>query len=203
MTESYTSNIRLLDIVHGTSVDGPGLRTSIYGAGCTHHCPGCHNPQSWDPAGGVSRSIEEVAEEVLAEELDVTFSGGDPMFQPEAFARLAQLIHANSSHDIWCYTGYRIEQLFADPRRRALLEQVDVLVDGPFVQSLRDLSLLFRGSSNQRLIDVPATLAQHQVVLYVPMDVTYEYVAKPRQTILIPSPIQVPSASSLESRVSL
>ncbi len=184
MTESCINNIRLLDIVHGTSVDGPGLRTSIYGAGCTHHCPGCHNPQSWDPNGGVVRSIAEVAEEVLAEDLDVTFSGGDPMFQPEAFTQLAKLIRQRSTHDIWCYTGYRIEQLVRDPRRIALLEQVDVLVDGPFVQHLRDLSLLFRGSSNQRLIDVQATLAQQQVVLYAPLDVTYEYIARPRQAVL-------------------
>ncbi len=184
MTESCISNIQLLDIVYGTSVDGPGLRTSVYGAGCTHQCPGCHNPQSWDPLGGEARSIESVAEEVLAEDLDVTFSGGDPMFQPEAFARLAALIRQQSAHDIWCYTGYRIEQLVHDPRRRALLEQVDVLVDGPFVQSLRDLSLRFRGSANQRLIDVQATLAQHQVVLYVPEEVTYDLVARPRQAVL-------------------
>jgi len=203
MTVSYTNSIRLLDIVYGTSVDGPGLRTSIYGAGCTHQCPGCHNPQSWDPSGGFPRGIEEVAEEVLAEELDVTFSGGDPMFQPEAFTQLARLIRQQSTHDIWCYTGYRIEQLVHDPVRRALLEEVDVLVDGPFVQRLRDLSLLFRGSSNQRLIDVPATLAQHQVVLYTPMDVTYEYVAKPRQTILTPSAVQVPDVPFTEITASL
>lgn len=202
MTESYINSIRLLDIVHGTSVDGPGLRTSIYGAGCAHHCPGCHNPQSWDPAGGVLRNIDEVAEEVLAEDLDVTFSGGDPMFQPEAFAQLAKIIRNHSTHDIWCYTGYRVEQLLTDSRRRALLEQVDVLVDGPFVQGQRDLSLLFRGSSNQRLIDVPATLALQQVVLYKPVDVTYEYVAKPRQALLSSSPTKAPVFSLQENRAS-
>jgi len=181
-------------------VDGPGLRTSVYGAGCTHHCLGCHNPQSWDPAGGSLRSIEEVAEEVLAEELDVTFSGGDPMFQPEAFTRLANLIHRHSSHDIWCYTGYRIEQLVHDPLRRALLEQVDVLVDGPFVQSQRDLTLLFRGSSNQRLIDVQASLLQHQVILYTPMDVTYEHITRPRQKLLQPTVAPLPLPSAVETR---
>lgn len=199
MTASYTNNIRLLDIVHGTSVDGPGLRTSIYGAGCVHHCLGCHNPQSWDPAGGYERSIMAVAEEVLVEDMDVTFSGGDPMFQPVAFTLLAREIHRQSSHTIWCYTGYHIEQLLVDPLRRALLEQVDVLVDGPFVQSLRDLSLLFRGSSNQRLIDVPATLAQQQVVLYTPMDATYEYITRPRQTRLQQPRMPMPSATALQS----
>lgn len=184
MIESYTNKIRVLDIVHGTSVDGPGLRTAIYGAGCIHQCTGCHNPQSWDPTGGISRNIREIAEDVLSEELDVTFSGGDPMFQPEAFAQLAKIIRENSALDIWCYTGYRIEQLLVNPRRRVLLEQVDVLVDGPFVQNLRDITILFRGSSNQRLIDVPATLAQHHVVLYTPLDVTYEYVSKLRRTVL-------------------
>ena len=198
MTELYINSIRILDIVHGTSVDGPGLRTSIYGAGCTHQCPGCHNPQSWDPSGGTSVSVREVAEEVLAEGLDVTFSGGDPMFQPEAFTLLAKIVRANSTHDIWCYTGYRIERLFSDPRRRALLEQVDVLVDGPYVQSLRDLSLLFRGSANQRLVDVSATLAQDRVVLYTPEDVTYEYISKPRQAILPSSPRRATAASILE-----
>ena len=197
MTELCTNSIRLLDIVHGTSVDGPGLRTSIYGAGCTHQCLGCHNPQSWDPAGGFARSIEAVAEEVLEEDLDVTFSGGDPMFQAEAFTLLAQEIHRHSSHSIWCYTGYRIEQIVSHPVRRALLEQVDVLVDGPFVQSLRDLSLLFRGSSNQRLIDVRATLMQHQVVLYTPMDITYEHIARPRQRWFQPSAPQVAASSVL------
>lgn len=177
-----------MDIVYGTSVDGPGLRTAIYGAGCIHRCLGCHNPQSWDSDGGVLRGIEEVAGDVLAEGQDVTFTGGDPMFQPEAFARLAKIIHENSTHNIWCYTGYCIEQLWVDSRRRALLDQIDVLVDGPFRQDLRDLSLLFCGSSNQRLIDIPTTLAQHRVVLYTPPDVTYEHAAEPRRLALDPPP---------------
>lgn len=174
MTESYINNIRLLDIVYGTSVDGPGLRTSIYGAGCQHHCPGCHNPQSWDPRGGHDEDIARLAEMVVAEGMDVTFSGGDPMFQPLAFARLARAIKQRANLNIWCYTGYRIEQIAPHTLRHWLLEEVDVLVDGQFVESLRDTSLRFRGSSNQRIIDVKATLAQGEVVLYRHPDFDYE-----------------------------
>lgn len=166
MTELYTNSIRLHDIVFGTSVDGPGLRTSIYGAGCEHHCPGCHNPQTWDPAGGTLRNIDEVADLVVAEEMDVTFSGGDPMYQPFAFARLAKAIKRRANLDIWCYTGYRIEQIVRVPKLRWLLDEVDVLVDGRFVESEKDLSLLFRGSANQRIIDVKASLSQGEVVMF-------------------------------------
>ncbi len=89
---------------------------------------------------------------------NVTFPGGDPMFQPEAFTALAREIRRRTSKNIWCYTGFTFETLLQDPIRRRLLEQVDVLVDGPFVKSLRDESLRFRGSSNQRIIDVQASL---------------------------------------------
>ena len=99
---------------------------------------------------------------------NVTFSGGDPMYQPEGFAELARAIHEHTEKDIWCYTGFTFETLLANPRQRALLEQVDVLVDGPFVRTLRDESLLFRGSSNQRLIDVKASLLQGHAVLWQP-----------------------------------
>ena len=158
--------LSVLAIVEDTTVDGPGFRTAIYSAGCPNHCPGCHNPESWDIHRGSMMQTEEIVERILADEFaDVTFSGGDPMFQPEGFTELAQAIKARSSKNIWCYTGYTFEALLRNPAQRQLLEQIDVLVDGRFEQSLRDESLLFRGSSNQRLIDVPASLRANRVVL--------------------------------------
>lgn len=145
--------LRVLDIVGGTSVDGPGLRTSIYFAGCSHHCPGCHNPQSWDADGGVEMSVDEIMEVVREQDFNVTFSGGDPLFQVEALVPLARAIKAEG-YTLWCYTGYLCETVKADARLSAILPYIDVLVDGPFVESLRDISLQFRGSSNQRIIEV-------------------------------------------------
>ena len=161
------ASISILDILEDTTVDGPGFRTTVYCAGCPNRCPGCHNPQSWDISNGRETDIEDILEVILADPFaDVTFSGGDPMFQPEGFAALARAIKEKSSKNIWCYTGYLFESLLENPNCRALLEQVDVLVDGRFVEALRDEELRFRGSSNQRLIDVAESLQQgHAVIL--------------------------------------
>lgn len=161
------ASISILDILEDTTVDGPGFRTTVYCAGCPNCCPGCHNPQSWDISNGRETDIEDILEVILADPFaDVTFSGGDPMFQPEGFAALARAIKEKSSKNIWCYTGYLFESLLENPNCRALLEQVDVLVDGRFVEALRDEELRFRGSSNQRIIDVAKSLQQgHAVIL--------------------------------------
>ena len=159
--------LSVLAIVEDTTVDGPGFRTAIYAAGCPNHCSGCHNPESWDITRGTWMETEEVVSRILADEFaNVTFSGGDPMFQPEGFTEIAAAIKARSQKTIWCYTGYRYEELLRHPQQAQLLRYIDVLVDGPFVQALRDESLLFRGSSNQRLIDVPASLQAGEVVLF-------------------------------------
>lgn len=159
--------ISILDIIEETTVDGPGFRTAIYAAGCPNACPGCHNPGSWDIKQGKPMSIEVLLQRILNDEFaDVTFSGGDPMFQPEGFAELAAAIKQKSHKNIWCYTGYTYEQLLRNPLQVELLRYIDVLVDGRFVQELRDESLCFRGSSNQRLIDVPASLGSGRVILY-------------------------------------
>ena len=165
-------NIRILDIVEGTSVDGPGLRTSIYLAGCNHRCPGCHNPESWDIKHGTPVLVSDLLREILADPFaDVTFSGGDPMFQPEGFRQLAEGIRDHSKKTIWCYTGLTWEQVVAHPRQRALLQAVDVLVDGRFIEAQRDTDLVFRGSSNQRVIDVSASFqAGHVVEIAHPED---------------------------------
>ena len=160
------TKLSILDIVEDTTVDGPGFRTTIYCAGCPNHCPGCHNPQSWDIANGHDVDIEDILETILADPFaDVTFSGGDPMFQPAGFAALARAIKERSTKNIWCYTGYRYEDLLRHPVRRALVELCDVLVDGPYIEAERDLTLHFRGSRNQRVIDVRQSLQSHSVCL--------------------------------------
>lgn len=162
--------LRVLNISEGTSVDGPGLRTSIYFAGCSHQCEGCHNPQSWDPQGGREMSEEELLSVVDYNDFPVTFSGGDPLFQLEAVTNLAKRLKQEQGRNIWCYTGYRWEQIAGKPEYAELLQHIDVLVDSPFVLALRDISLRFRGSSNQRIIDVKASLEKGEMV-----DVTERY----------------------------
>lgn len=111
--------------------------------------------------------VEELAEKLLDDPFtNITYSGGDPMYQAEGFTELSRLIRERSRKNIWCYSGFTFEVLMRNPVQRALLEQIDVLVDGPFVQSLKNEDLLFRGSSNQRIIDVPASLKSEQVVLW-------------------------------------
>ena len=155
----------IMNIIEDTTVDGPGLRTAIYAAGCSHACPECHNPTSWDIHNGRPMEIEEIVRRILDDPFaDVTFSGGDPFYQVEGFTLLAQAIKTNSRKSIWCYTGYSFEQIMQRPKLASLLPYIDVLVDGRFIRELRDESLRFRGSSNQRLIDVPASLRQGRVI---------------------------------------
>ena len=150
-----SNRLYIMDIIDGTVVDGPGFRLSIYCAGCEHKCKGCHNPQSWEMANGKEMDVEEILQAVKDSPWNVTFSGGDPFFQAEGFAELARRIKAETSKTIWCYTGYTLEALKEenDPWKMELLRNIDVLVDGPFVQELRDEQLRVRGSSNQRIIE--------------------------------------------------
>ena len=158
MTVSSTNSIRILDIKYGTSVDGIGLRTSLYTAGCEHHCVGCHNPQSWSVDGGEPMSVDELFDLIVEADMNVTFTGGDPMLHPEGFISLARMIKERTDKSIWCYTGYRFEDLLQHPLRRTLVGLCDVIVDGRYVEAQRDLSLHFRGSGNQRIIDVSKSL---------------------------------------------
>ena len=161
------NTILLMDVLEDTVVDGPGFRTVIYAAGCRHACPGCHNPQSWNMGNGHPVEVDTLVRQVLDDPFaDVTFSGGDPLLQVEAFTALARQIKKQSRKTIWCYTGYRYETVVQSPRLFMLLPHIDVLVDGRFEQKLHDDKLLFRGSSNQRIIDVKASLAAKTVVGY-------------------------------------
>lgn len=147
--------IRVLDILEETMMDGTGLRTSIYCAGCAHHCKGCHNPQSWDFNGGREMSVYLLLDIIKKDEFaNVTFSGGDPLYQVEAFTELARRIKAETDKTIWCYTGYTYEEILNDKRLSQILPYIDTLVDGPYVEELRDENLAFRGSSNQKIINL-------------------------------------------------
>lgn len=146
------SPLRVIDIVEGTAVDGPGLRTSVYFAGCDHHCPGCHNPHTWDFTAGHDMSVEELIEIIADAGFNVTFTGGDPAYQSRALIPLAREIK-RMGYSIWMYTGFRLEELYDVPGAIELLEYIDCLVDGPFIIGQRDTSLRFRGSANQRIID--------------------------------------------------
>ncbi len=166
------TKISILKIVESTTVDGPGLRTSIYCAGCRNACPGCHNPQSWDINNGTLMSIDDIMKRIVDEDFcNVTFSGGDPMLQALPFALLAQRIKAETNKNIWCYTGYTFEDCLTHPDRLQLLKHIDALVDGPFIIEQKDPNLLFRGSRNQRIIDVPASLTSgHPTLLHPETD---------------------------------
>jgi len=145
--------IRVLDILEQTTADGPGFRISIYCAGCLHKCKGCHNPQSWDFNAGKWMSIDSLMDIIKADTLsNVSFSGGDPFYQSEAFTALAKRIKEETGKTIWCWTGFTLEEIQADPVMSRMLPWIDVLVDGPFILEQRDPELLFRGSPNQRII---------------------------------------------------
>ena len=145
--------IRVLDIAYQTMADGPGFRTAIYCAGCKHACKGCHNPQSWDFNAGKWMEVEELLNIIKEDSMsNVSFSGGDPMYQAPAFTELAKRIKEETGKTIWCWTGFTLEEVQADPEMAAMLPWLDVLVDGPFILEQRDTDLLFRGSPNQRII---------------------------------------------------
>ena len=162
-------DMRIANTIQDSIVDGPGLRFTVFTQGCPHHCIGCHNPETHDPNGGKEVTVEELAARMNSNPATdgITLSGGDPFLQAEECAELAKLAH-ESGRDVWAYTGWTYEQLLkeGDPDRLALLEQVDVLVDGPFVEKLKSYSALFRGSSNQRLIDMNKTREKGEVVLW-------------------------------------
>lgn len=151
-------NLRVLDIVEGTSVDGPGLRTSIYIAGCRHKCPGCHNPESWDMNAGKPTPIETLLETIRYNDFNVTLSGGDPLYHPREIAELCQRIKTNLGKNIWCFTGFLWEEIVKTEELLEPLKWIDVIVEGPFIERLRDTQLRFRGSPNQRIVNVRESL---------------------------------------------
>jgi anaerobic ribonucleoside-triphosphate reductase activating protein len=164
------STLRLAGIIRESIVDGPGIRFVVFVQGCPHACPGCHNPQTWDFSGGKAAEPERIIGEIKKNPLlrGVTLSGGEPFCQSEGLAQLARLVHGLGL-DVMTYSGYTFEELLkkseSDKAVLDLLRQTDVLMDGPFIKAKKSYELRFRGSSNQRAIDVSASLAKGEAVL--------------------------------------
>lgn len=176
MAEDKT--LRIYGLVSDSIVDGPNLRFSVFVQGCAHGCKGCHNPESHDPNGGYTKDIGEIFDEIEANKLvhDVTFSGGEPFDQAAACAVLAEKLKSKG-YGIWAFTGYLYEDLLrASQNDRGIadfLNQIDVLVDGPFVEDLSSYELDWKGSSNQRLIDLHKTRESGNIKLWEPERIEY------------------------------
>lgn len=156
------SELCLAGIVEDSITDGPGIRLTVFVQGCPHHCPGCHNPQTWPFAGGYTSTSEEVLAQIEANPLlgGVTFSGGEPFCQAAALLPLAEAIK-NRGLELAVYTGYTFEELLTlpDPAVKQLLALTDTLIDGPYLEAERNLELNFRGSANQRILKARESLA--------------------------------------------
>ena len=169
-------DIHIAGTVSDSIVDGPGLRFTVFTQGCFHDCPGCHNPATHDPTGGRICDTEEIIEEFRKNPLlsGITLSGGEPFLQTAACLELARAAH-RFHKDVWVYTGYTLEALRGkgDATIDALLEEIDVLVDGPFLLNERSLELKFCGSKNQRLIDMKKTGAGSPVLWKDPWEMAF------------------------------
>lgn len=170
------ADLRVAQIMKDSIVDGPGLRYVIFTQGCYHKCEGCHNPQTHDPTGGMTKNTDDLFIEIMLNPTytGVTFSGGEPFLQSDALADLAIKIKHSSRKDdldIICYTGYTFEQLWESIHKNnimshmRLLYNIDYLIDGPFIKDKASLECKWRGSTNQRIIDVKATIRNNGVIV--------------------------------------
>ena len=163
--------LRIADTIQDSIVDGPGFRFVVFTQGCLRHCPGCHNPHTWDPAGGKEVTVDSLYKTLSANPLTdgLTLSGGEPYLQAAACAELAQKAKAGG-FNVWCYSGYTFEEILetskTDSGFKALIEATDVLIDGMFLIEEKSLTLKWRGSQNQRVIDVRKSLESGEVVLH-------------------------------------
>lgn len=161
-------NIRLAGVVNDSITDGPGIRFTVFVQGCPHHCPHCQNPQTWDFDGGELVSAAELLADIAQNPLlsGVTFSGGEPLAQAEALLPLAEAVRQKGL-GLAIYTGYTFERLLEmqDKAIMQLLALADTLIDGPFIMAERNLELNFRGSANQRIIDLPQSLAAGKAII--------------------------------------
>ncbi len=162
-------HVRLFGIEKSSIVDGPGIRLAVFLQGCPHDCPGCHNPESHDINGGFMGETEDIAKEFQKNPLlkGITLTGGEPLLQPEACLELAQAAKKRGL-DVWLYTGYLFEDILKSEKKhvRRLLKQLDCVVDGRFVLAERSLDLLYKGSRNQRIIDVRKSLEKNETMLW-------------------------------------
>lgn len=158
--------IRLASFIHDSIVDGEGIRSVVFTQGCPHNCPGCHNQKSIPFDGGQLISVDEVIEAILEKDLmKVTFSGGEPFVQAEQLYYIAKTLK-KKGYNLWSYTGFTFEALMRhqDPFVMKLLEQLDILIDGRFYMKKKNLEILYRGSTNQRIIDVPKSLEARKCI---------------------------------------
>ena len=158
--------INVAGIIYESFVDGPGVRTTVFAQGCTRGCKGCHNPQTAKIGAGTDISVDEIIVEIKQNPMisGITFSGGEPFLQPKPFSELAKKLHACGYH-VASYSGFTFEELLnGTPEQKELLCNIDVLIDGPFVLEKRSLSTPFRGSTNQRILDVPESCRQGTAV---------------------------------------
>lgn len=156
--------MRIADYYPNSIVNGDGVRQVLFTQGCPHQCENCHNPTTWDRYSGTDWNVRELISSILNNPYDLTISGGEPFMQLNELIILCMEVHRKKN--IWVYTGYTYEQILQSPNLSKALPFIDVLVDGKYVHELRNTNLLFRGSSNQRLIDVPKSLEQKEVVLW-------------------------------------
>jgi anaerobic ribonucleoside-triphosphate reductase activating protein len=158
--------LELSGIVSDSIVDGPGIRTTVFSQGCPHHCPGCHNPETWDFGCGTEVPVEAIVDMVKSNPLcrGVTFSGGEPFAQAAGFAKLAKLLKERG-YEVASYSGYTFEELLEGSEdQKQLLESIDILIAGPFLLAQKSLEIAFRGSRNQRILDVKKSLAADKAV---------------------------------------
>lgn len=158
--------LRVAGFAHDSIVDGVGVRLTVFTQGCFHNCPYCHNPQTHDPLKGELYEISDIVEMLKKNPLysGITISGGEPFLQPAPCSELAKSIKSLGK-SVWCYTGFTYEHLIEHSQRYMdFLKNIDVLVDGPFIEALKSPDLRFRGSSNQRLINIPETFKSGCVV---------------------------------------
>ena len=161
--------LQVAGFVPESITDGPGIRFVVFCQGCVHHCPGCHNAHTWPFEGGEAWDVQRIFEKLRRDPLvrGVTFSGGEPFCQAAAFAELARILKEHR-YEVASYSGWTFEELCekakTEPDTAALLQRLDVLVDGRFEQEQLSLELKFRGSRNQRILDVPASLAAQKAI---------------------------------------
>jgi len=161
--------MKVAGLVQDSIVDGPGFRFTVFTQGCPHGCPGCHNPETHNPSDGTEMPVADVVKKLLSNPLTdgVTLSGGEPFMQGADCAAIARAAHENDLN-VWTYTGFTFERLIelseTDVCMKALLYETDVLVDGPFILTERSLSLKWRGSKNQRLLDAKRSVAERKPV---------------------------------------
>lgn len=158
--------LRLAGIVNDSIVDGPGIRITIFCQGCPHHCYGCQNPETWNNTDGTLVDEREIVQIIEKNPLakGVTFSGGEPFAQSESFGVLAELLK-EKGYEVASYSGYTFEELVnGTEEQKWLLKKIDVLIDGRYEEDKKSLNIIYRGSTNQRIIDVPKSLAQGKVV---------------------------------------